>query len=342
MMDLIYRKQELFFIKPAITSRGAYTSKNSWVIELHHNGLVGKGEASPLPDLSVDGQVNLDAVLKNAQEQIREGHPIETVISELQNYPSLVFALQCAQLDLLGGGSGLLFKSPFTTGAMGIRINGLVWMSDIENMYLQAEQKIAQGFSCLKFKVGAQDHDDECRLLEKIRRKYSAFKLEIRLDANGAFAFEEANEMIKDFARFEIHSLEQPIKPGQWNAMAEVCAKSAINIALDEELIGVKNESISSLLNTIKPTYIILKPTLLGGFSVCENWINEAEKMNIGWWVTSALEGNIGLSHIAQWVSTKNTTFAQGLGTGALFKNNFPSDLQLEGETLWFKPAAAK
>lgn len=335
-MQLSYEKHTLEFKKPAVTSRGSYNSKVSWIVKLSEGNITGIGEASPLPDLSTDGQADLESVLKGCQELMEEGGDLQETLFLISQYPSLLFALECAWLDLQNGGNKILFQTAFTKSETGIPINGLVWMSDIDEMYVQAKQKLEDGFRCIKFKVGAHDHDAECRLLEKLRKEYSAFKLEIRLDANGAYAPDLAPSILKDWARFEIHSIEQPIKAGNWDLMAEVVAKSAVKIALDEELIGVQKSDFSKLLNTIKPAYLILKPTLLGGFKICDAWIENSHKNSVGWWATSALESNVGLGHIAQWVSTKNTQMAQGLGTGALFTNNFNSQVYLNKDVMWF------
>jgi len=336
-MRLHWEKHLLQFNKPARTSRGAYTEKSVWLVYLSEGNLRGVGEVAPLPDLSIDGQVDFDQVLTQLQYFAGEGLPFTELLNLCSDYPALTFGLECAHLDLIGGGTGILFDTPFTKGEMGMRINGLVWMNDAESMYNEALSKIESGFSCLKFKVGALDPDAECRLLEKIRKVRNAFQLEIRLDANGAWAADEALYFLKEFSRFEIHSIEQPIKAGQADAMQEVCAKSPVPIALDEEIIGHSVSDALSLLQTIRPPYIILKPTLLGGFGNADAWISAANKTSTGWWSTSALEGNIGLSAIAQWASSKNPAMPQGLGTGSLFNNNFSSRTIVRGEEIWFE-----
>ncbi|MBL7810907.1 MAG: o-succinylbenzoate synthase [Bacteroidetes bacterium] len=325
------------FLKPAKTSRGEYALKNGWLIGLSENGITGTGEASPLPDLSVDGREDFEQVTASwAGENLCAAEWIERA----KPYPALQFAIECAWLDWKQGGRGLLYPSAFTRGETHIPINGLVWMDDIESMYASALLKIQAGFRCLKFKVGALDHDAECRLLEKIRKEKNPFSLEIRLDANGAYTADTAPEILKDFQRFGIHSIEQPIRAGQAEAMAKLCADSALPIALDEELIGRDPEKVAVLLKTIKPAFIILKPTLLGGFTAADQWIAAAEKQNIGWWATSALESNIGLGAIAQWVATKKNPLHQGLGTGSLYKTNFEATTYLQGEKLWYTSAA--
>jgi len=202
-------------------------------------------------------------------------------------------------------------------------------MADTETMYREAISKIESGFNCIKLKVGALDFDEECRLLEKIRKKYNAFKTEIRLDANGAFYADDVFEKLNNLKRFDIHSIEQPLKPNHHHLMQEVCAKSKISIALDEELITVNINDALNVLKYIKPAFIIIKPTLIGGFNNADAWINAAQQLNIGWWATSALESNIGLNAIAQWVFGKQIKLHQGLGTGSLYTNNIPSPLQV-------------
>jgi len=335
-MQLHWEKHTLSFIKPAKTSRGEYTEKPHWLIYLSQNGIIGCGEAAPLPDLSIDGQAPIDETLTQLQYFAAEPLPLNEWLRLTDGYPSLQFALECAFLDVQNGGKGVLFPGPFTEGEKSIPFNGLVWMDTIEGMWEEARQKIEKGFTCLKFKVGAIDTDSECRLLEKVRALKNEFGLTIRLDANGAWAPEEAPYHLKEFSRFKVHSIEQPIKAGQADAMQELCAKNPIPVALDEELIGISKDGAELLLKKIKPAFIVLKPTLLGGFTACDHWIEVAQKHNIGWWVTSALEGNIGLSAIAQWVSAKNNPMHQGLGTGALYKNNFAPRTRAEKDQMWF------
>lgn len=337
MIELSFEKHTLDFISPARTSRGEYVQKSVLLIALHDGHHKGIGEASPLPDLSIDGQSDLTIPLENIQIQLREGQAMDSIIAGLNHYPSLQFALECAWLGLQSK-SEKLFDTEFTRREKGIQINGLVWMNDIESMLQSAFDKVEQGFRCIKFKIGALDHDDECRMTERLRKKYNSHQLEIRVDANGAFSPDDALKKIKDFSKFEIHSIEQPINAGQWDAMQEICAKSKIDIALDEELIGVNEAEIGEkMLSFIAPEYLILKPTLLGGFGRSDKWIQLAEKQGIQWWATSALESNIGLDHIAQWVSGKQTDMPQGLGTGALYKNNFIAKSRLIKDVMWYE-----
>lgn len=335
-MKLTYEKHELEFIKPARTSRGSYTSKTHYLLTFELNGKTGTGEAAPLPDLSIDGQKDIVAKIKELQEKHSGNNELAFWTSDLDDYPALKFGLECAYKELHSS-TGILFKSDFTSGREGLPINGLVWMDDADSMYNQAVIKINEGYNCIKFKVGAIDHKEECKLLDKIRDLRTPSQLEIRIDANGAYSAKDALKKIKDFAAFDIHSIEQPIKAGQLKDMEKICAESEIPVALDEELIGVNvYKQGEELLKQLKPGFLVLKPTLLGGLKNCDQWIRIAEKADIEWWATSALEGNIALAHIAQWVSTKDNYLDQGLGTGNLFKTNFPSKLKLQSGNLYF------
>lgn len=335
MHTLEWQRFDLKFKKPAKTSRGAYTQKTVFIIGLSNGTGFGIGEIATLPDLSIDGQVDYESLLPEIATMLHSEDGYAAVFENYSHLPALLFALESAEMQLQHK-PGILVQSPFTIGEADILINGLVWMGTAEAMLEEAIGKLESGFSCMKFKVGAQDHDTECRMLEQVRKHPLGKKATIRLDANGAYAFDEVGHLLKDLHRFHIHSIEQPIKAGQWDAMQEVCAKSPIEIALDEELIGVPVDDAAKLLRYIQPDWIILKPSLLGGFSKCNNWIREAQEQNIGWWATSALESNIGLSHIAQWVSQFPLSMHQGLGTGSLFKENFPAQTHLRGEQLHF------
>lgn len=325
-------KHPLKFKVPAKTSRNTLADKIVWIIKLSkadNISVFGAGEISPLKGLSVDDTPRFEDHLLQTINAINNGvHPKEI---DTEKSPSIQFGLETALLDLENGGKYHIFNTPFFKGKQKLPINGLVWMADSENMLQQAETKIEAGFSCIKFKIGALDFDEECRMLEKLRKKYSAFKVEIRLDANGAFAADEALEKLNELKRFEVHSIEQPIKQKQWEAMQAICAQTPIDIALDEELVGVNPSSEGQkMLTYIKPQYIIIKPGLLGGFNISEYWISLAQKNNIGWWITSALESNVGLNAITQFTSKYNIKMPQGLGTGQLFANNFDSPLYME------------
>jgi O-succinylbenzoate synthase len=337
-MYISIEKHILEFIKPAKTSRGEYVEKPAYLLWIKDGNVSVCGEASPLHDLSIDGKVDLAEVVRPFEYQKLTPQDLLEILDSWKAYPSLRFALFCCleKLKVQGENKNIWVNNAFTSGLEGIKINGLVWMNDIDSMYQEAIEKIHAGFTCIKIKVGALDFDAECRLIEKIRKQFNAFKIELRLDANGGFLKDDALFQIKELSRFEIHSLEQPIKAYQPEMMGEICAKSKIDIALDEELIGVNIDGAASLLSVISPKYIILKPTLLGGFDVCDAWITAASKQNIGWWSTSALEGNIGLSDIAQWVSTYKLSMPQGLGTGSLFVKNFPSKTKTDKEHLFY------
>jgi len=257
---------------------------------------------------------------------------------DLSLFPSIAFGLETALLDLKAKGSKCLFPSAFTQGETGIPINGLVWMGNKDFMQKQIREKIAAGYHCIKLKVGALDFETELDIISSIRQQFSPEDIELRLDANGGFTPTDALEKLEKLAAFHIHSIEQPIRQKQLEAMAELCQQSPIPIVLDEELIGVKPADKEFILEKIKPAYIILKPSLVGGFRQSEEWIQLAEKLNIGWWVTSALEANIGLNAIAQWTFMLNSKLPQGLGTGQLYQNNIPSPLAIESANLFYKP----
>lgn len=325
MIHASYIIQELVFKKPARTSRGEMTTHTAYFIRLQQGNRVGYGEAAPLKGLSIDDRPDFENKLKEYCLFINDGCPIDVL--DMAAFPSLKFAFETAQLSLNFDTPFNVFDTSFFTGSP-IDINGLVWMNTKTEMLEEAFVKVEQGFNCIKFKVGALDFDEECRMLESFRKRYSAFKVSLRLDANGAFSTAEALEKLKDLSRFEIHSIEQPIKAKQEDWMQELCAKTPIDIALDEELIGVDIEHDGlALLKKINPKYIILKPTLVGGFANADTWIKHAHQKNIGWWATSALESNIGLNAIAQWCSTYQNPLPQGLGTGALYTNNIQSPL---------------
>ncbi len=338
-MQASFTKHLLQFKIPAQTSRGSYSEKEVYLLHLSDKDNEATSEASPLPGLSIDTIALMEEKLRelctyiNTQKDIRELHDA----LQLQNFPSIQFALECALEKLKYIETGLLFPSAFTEKKVGIPINGLVWMADIENMLQQVLTKIDEGYTCIKLKIGALDFDSECRMLEMIRKNYSAHKITLRVDANGAFSIEDAKQKLKDLARFELHSIEQPIKAGQYEAMQQLCKESKIAIALDEELIGI-NAALEGekLLKIIHPQFIIIKPTLLGGFKNCNTWINLSSKYNIGWWITSALETNIGLNAIAQYCGTLNVLIPQGLGTGQLYENNFKETTEIKNGVLHY------
>lgn len=333
-MKAHYITYPLHFKFPAGTSRGVLLHKPSSFIFLENNGVVGIGECSTIPDLSIDPMEQYEQKLQEVCRVLNNGQDASEL--DLSAFPSIAFGLETALLDLQTGGKRILFENDFSAGKTGIPINGLVWMGDREFMQKQIREKIAAGYHCIKLKVGALDFDTELEIIAGIRQQVSPEEIEIRLDANGGFTPTDALEKLKRLSDYSIHSIEQPIKPRQWEDMAEICRKSPIPIVLDEELIGV--EPNEAMLLQIKPAYIILKPSLLGGFGVSEKWIELAEKNNIGWWNTSALEANIGLNAIAQWTASLNSTMPQGLGTGQLYHNNIPSPLGIREAKLWNDP----
>lgn len=322
-------KYPLIFTVPSGTSRGILKEKDSWFIKVFEQNkpeLFGLGECSIIKGLSIDDRPDLVKTIQSSALNINAFDPKKHL-----EFPALNFAIETALLDLKNKGQRIIFSSEFTLSKDTIPINGLVWMGDAEFMKKQIDEKIKQGFRCIKLKIGSLNFETELEIIRDIRKTYSDKEIEIRVDANGAFHPDEAMEKLKRLAELEIHSIEQPIKAGQFEEMASLCKTTPLPIALDEELIGVNGvEKKKFLLENIKPQYIILKPSLVGGFSQSEEWIKLADEKNIGWWVTSALESNIGLNAIAQWTYTLNNSMPQGLGTGKVFKNNIPSPLEIE------------
>jgi o-succinylbenzoate synthase len=330
-----YFKHTLQFLRPAGTSRGVYTTKESWFIFLSDDVNTGIGECSLLKGLSIDESPDFELKLTEICDLINRS--IFNFDQPLDEFPSIQFGLETALLDLKNGGRQILLPSEFTEGKTGITTNGLIWMGDKTSMRKQISEKIEKGFTCIKLKIGAIDWDSEKKVIAEIRRQFRAKELTIRVDANGAFTFQQAKIVLSELAEMQVHSIEQPIKAGNWEEMAELCSSTPTPIALDEELIGIfPKENKKDLLQTIKPQYLIIKPSLLGGFKASEEWISLANEINIGWWATSALESNIGLNAISQWVFTKNTSMPQGLGTGMLYTNNVDSPLNLVGEKLFY------
>ena len=323
----------LDFKRPSGTSRGVLNTKETYFIEISEDDKKGIGECALFRGLSFDDDDDYEAALEWACRNINL--TLEELKEELINHPSIIFGIEQALLNLEHQGE-LYFPSDFTEGKDSIKINGLIWMGDADYMHSQIEEKLDLGFSCIKLKIGV-DWNSEKEVIKSLRQKFPKEKIELRVDANGAFSPKQAKVVLQELAELDIHSIEQPIQAGNWETMAELCRTTPTPIALDEELIGVLNfESKKDLLREINPQYIILKPSLIGGFSGADEWIDLAEKQNIGWWITSALESNIGLNAIAQYTYTKNSPMPQGLGTGGLFTNNFETSLYLEGENLWF------
>jgi o-succinylbenzoate synthase len=332
-----YKKYILNFKNPSGTSRGILRTKETWFIILTENGKIGVGETGLFRGLSIDDISNYEDKLIWVCNNIDLG--LENLLKALYEFPSIQFGLEQAFLSLNSEDKFELFPSQFTRGEKSIPINGLVWMGEKDFMKNQIKEKLSIGFSCIKMKIGAIDFDTEIELLKSIRKEFSPNEIELRVDANGAFNSKDALEKLKILSELEIHSIEQPIKQGQVNDMSELCAKTPLPIALDEELIGVfSSEEKKKLLKTIKPQYIILKPSLIGGFAGSKEWINLADQTNCGWWITSALESNIGLNAIAQFTDTLQSDLPQGLGTGGLFTNNFDSPLEVKNGTLQYNP----
>ena len=329
----------LHFKRPAGTSRGVYDTRDVWYVKIMSKdgfGRIGIGECAPLPDLSCDALPNYDKILSDICRDLEEKGCLNT--ERLRPYPSILFGLETAVRHFQAG-SFALWDTPFSRGEKGIQINGLIWMGRYSDMAEQIENKIEAGYKCVKLKIGAINFEEELDLLRQIRNRFSAKEIELRVDANGAFSPEEAPEKLKRLAELDIHSIEQPIRAGNRKKMAELTASTPLPIALDEELIGIHSrEDKRTLLTDILPQYIILKPSLHGGFIGCNEWIEEAEKLGIGWWITSALESNIGLNAIAHYCATFNNPLPQGLGTGQLFTDNIEMPLSIEKDLLWYDP----
>ncbi|EPR70707.1 O-succinylbenzoate synthase [Winogradskyella psychrotolerans RS-3] len=335
MMRAEYKHYVLKFKRPSGTSRGVMTTKETWFIILENENKTGVGECGILRGLSIDDRPDFEEKLKWTCRNIHLG--LEILLAELIEYPSIQFGLETAFKSLEGTDQFQLFPSQFSKGEDSIPINGLVWMGKEDFMRSQIKDKIEAGFSCIKLKIGAIDFQTELDILKSIRNEFLVSDIELRVDANGAFSPKDALEKLKRLSEYQLHSIEQPIKPKQFEVMARLCKETPLPIALDEELIGVfSNENQQELLQTIKPQYIILKPSLVGGFTGSQQWIDTAENLNIKWWITSALESNIGLNAIAQWTYTLKNNMPQGLGTGSLFTNNFISPLSVKNGTLHY------
>ena len=335
MIKASFKKYKLIFKLPSGTSRGILKTKETYFLFLSENEKQGIGECGLFRGLSVDDRPDYEKKLQWLCGNIQLGE--EKLFKELSEFPSLQIGLETAFKSLKTENPFEIFPSEFSRGEASIPINGLVWMGDQAFMKQQISDKINQGFRCIKMKIGAIDFKTEMKLLKSIRKEYPASDIELRVDANGAFSVSEALDKLKYLSDLEIHSIEQPIKQGQWQEMARLCEETPLPIALDEELIGIfSEEKKKELLNTINPQFIILKPSLIGGFKGSDSWISIAEKNNIGWWITSALESNIGLNAIAQYTFTKKSTLPQGLGTGSLFTNNIQSPLEVCNGTIQY------
>ena len=346
MIQINIYPKTLHFKQPAGTSRGIYTTRKVWYILLtdtENPNHFGVGECAPLPALSCDDVPEYFDVLTKTSRRLEENAEaflknVGAFLKDLEAYPSIRFGVETA-LAHYQARSLQFWHTPFGQGKEGIPINGLIWMGNFDEMYHRIEEKMKAGFRCIKLKIGAIDFEKELELLAHIRRHFSPEQIELRVDANGAFSPDDALEKLKRLSEYQLHSIEQPIRAGQWEEMAKLCEQTPFPIALDEELIGVNDRPTKeALLDTICPQYIILKPSLHGGISGSEEWIELAAERGIGSWVTSALESNIGLNAIAQWTATLMPTLPQGLGTGLLFTDNIDYPLHIEGDCLWYDP----
>ena len=344
-------KHRIEFKFVAGTSRGTMTDRDIFIVKIWDDAnpdVIGLGEAGPLKGLSIDCLDDFEMLLETTCRCLQGLHmpdseqEINVLLDSyvLLEAPSVYFAFETALLDLYHGGKRVIFDNDFAAGKQVIDINGLIWMGEYDFMKNQADKKLEEGFRCIKMKIGALDFDTECSLLEYMRSKKDKSQLELRVDANGAFSPDGALDKLKVLSQFDLHSIEQPIKAGQVDEMAKLCEKSPFSIALDEELIGISNPEIKrDLLQHVRPQYIILKPTLVGGLKATAEWIEIAESLDIGWWVTSALESNIGLNAIAQFTAQYPLSMPQGLGTGQLYHNNFNSPLTIVGDQLRYDEA---
>lgn len=336
--------KKLFHFKvPATTSRGVYLTRKSWYVTIHDTDnphIKGIGECATLPDLSCDAMPDYDYehILKHFCNDIE--HTGKINYTALRPYPSMLFGLETAMKQLDRKGSLDLFNTPFGKGEKGITINGLIWMGTFDEMFQRLEEKLKSGFHCIKLKIGSIDFTKELELIKHIRASFTKEQIELRVDANGAFSPKEALSRLEALAKYDIHSIEQPIKQNQWQEMAFICKNSPLPIALDEELIGINYiDKKKILLDTISPQYLILKPSLHGGLQGSREWINMAKERNIDSWITSALESNIGLNAIAQFTASvygSKLVTPQGLGTGHLFIDNIPLPLEIRGDKLFF------
>jgi len=335
MTQAYWKKHILEFTSPRGTSRGIINSKPGYYLILKDGDDIFVGECGLLPGLSIDDREGYEEVLNHVVSALMN----ENKFPDLSLWPSIQCGLETLDLHREGGSFQHLFNTPFSSGESGIEINGLVWMDKAERMFEELNSKLETGYTCVKLKIGAIDFNDEINLLKHIRKHYRACDVEIRVDANGAFTANDAYPKLLQLAELDIHSIEQPIKAGQWDEMAGLCAKTPLPIALDEELIGLNTSADRrKMMETIKPQAIILKPSLIGGFKRSDEWIDLAEKCGAFWWATSALESNVGLNAIAQYAASKTPDIPQGLGTGMLYTNNISSPLEIRKNKLFYNP----
>ena len=342
MRKITITSKLLHFLQPAGTSRGVYNTRLSFYLKLTSDeqpDVVGVGECATLPDLSCDAMPpnDYERKLRTFCDEYERTGVID--YEAMRAYPSMLFGLETAVAQFNAKGSLNFFNTPFGRGEEGIPINGLVWMGTFEEMFERLEAKLKAGFRCIKIKIGAIDFDRELQLIRHIRSTFSRNDVELRVDANGGFTPKEALSRMEALVQYDIHSIEQPIKQHQWTEMARLCAATPLPIGLDEELIGMnERQKKIELLDTIRPQYIVLKPSLHGGMAGTEEWIQLSRERNIGSWITSALESNVGLNAIAQLTASiygTNIRHAQGLGTGQLFADNIEMPLKVLGDKLW-------
>lgn len=345
-----YLKHTLRFRFEAGTSRGVLTEKDSYIVRIYDEedpSIMGLGECGPLNGLSLDDRPDFEERLRELCQYFSKldlqlfSWNVPIVLNQLigQELPSVLFGFETAMLDFLSGGQRVIADNEFVRGTRSLPINGLIWMGDLPFMQLQIEEKLAAGFTTLKLKVGATDFEQELALLASIRERFTAEQITIRIDANGAFRPDDVMDKLDRLAAFQLHSIEQPIRAGQPELMAELCRHTPLPIALDEELIGhMEYVDKFRLLKKIQPQFVVLKPTLLGGLRHADEWIELANRLNIGWWITSALESNIGLNAIAQYTAKYRHLLPQGLGTGQLYHNNFESPLRTQNGQISYEP----
>ena len=328
---------------PLGTSKGPITERTVWYLIAWHDDrplVRGIGEAALFPGHSKEFPADVKTKLLELCADTTNWE--QRLLTDLVHVPSVRFAVEQCLKDLETGGTRMFFPSDFTLGRAAIPINGLVWMGDKATMKTRLREQVNNGCTTVKMKIGAIGIDDELELLGEVRKEHSANELTLRVDANGAFSVLDAPEIIKRLAELEVHSIEQPIAPGLYEAMAELCADAPLPIALDEDLIGQNSRDAKiDLLDNLKPRYIVIKPSLVGGWEASAEWIELAEARNVGWWITSALESSIGLNAIAQFTADRNVQLAQGLGTGKVYSNNIPSPLFAEGGFLRYQPESA-
>ena len=335
MIKASWKKHLLEFTTSRGTSRGILDTKPSYFLILQDSSATYVGECGILPSLSFDDRPGYEDMLDKIVHALQN----QTPFPDLKDWPSIQCGLEMLDLHRSGNSLQNLFDTPFSRGDEGIEINGLIWMDKADKMFEEINAKLKTGYTCVKLKIGAIDFEEEIRLLQHIRKHYSASEVIIRVDANGAFSANDALQKLERLAALDIHSIEQPIKQGQWEEMAELCSKTPIPIALDEELIGLTSlAERQKMMETIKPQAIILKPSLIGGFKASDEWIDLANDFDAFWWATSALESNVGLNAIAQYTASKNPVIAQGLGTGMLYTNNFNSPLEIRKNKLFYNP----